>query len=314
METSVNKNITHRHQGAITSPLSAAMYSDFGKASERDYPSLNSKHCASCHPGNMVVKIYTLGRFSAVINEQPVELAKKPLTLLKVLIARSGRDVPEEDIAAVVWPDSDGDVALQNFATTLHRLRKLFRTPDAISSKNGRVSINAGICYVDIWAFQRLVSLADSIKTGNIESSRKIEILENAVQLYRGAFLEADSEGLAGVSRLRERLRSKFARCIEDLSEYYEHKGLYKQALHIYERSLEIDDAIEELYRGLMIRYFRQRQSSGLYAVYQRYKKVRQATTGLAPNLEMQDHYERLINDHSLRVNTDARVESGPSD
>lgn len=258
---------------------------------------VEANHPSRYDVGGLPVKIYTLGRFSAIVDKRPVELAKKPLTLLKVLIALNGRDVQEEDIAALVWPHSDGDVALQNYATTLHRLRKLFAINDLILTKNGRVSLNAEICYVDIWVFQRLVGLADSIKTReNIEITRKIDLLENAVQVYRGAFLEADGEVLACLVRMRERLRSKFARCIWELSEYYEQQCLYRQAVQVYERALEMDDATEELYRRLIMCYFRLNQRSAGCAVYQRFKKSLKETMGLAPAREMEDLYERLLN------------------
>lgn len=274
---------------------------------ERPEPLVKANHLSRYGVDGLPVKIYTLGRFSALANERPVELAKKPLILLKVLIALNGRDVAEENIAALVWPDSDGDVALQNFATTLHRLRKLFAINHLIVSKNGRVSLNGENCYVDIWVFQRLVGLADSIKTReNIEITRKIDLLENAVQVYRGAFLNADGEVPACLARMRERLRSKFTRCIWELSEYYEQQGLYRQAVQVYERALEMDDATEELYRRLMMCYFRLKQRSAGCTVYQRFKKTLKETMGLAPAREMQDLYERLLNSHTPEVKTDA--------
>ncbi|HDH12045.1 MAG TPA: hypothetical protein ENG83_07600 [Nitrospirae bacterium] len=74
------------------------------------------------------VKIYTLGRFSVVVDDTPVHLSakgrKKPLWMLKALITLGGREVAEEKIAGALWPDAKGDTAHSAFTTTLSRLRR----------------------------------------------------------------------------------------------------------------------------------------------------------------------------------------------
>ena len=75
------------------------------------------------------VRIYTLGHFSVEIDNQPLEfigkVQKKPLELLKALLALGGRNIRHETLAEMLWPDSDGDDAHHALLTTLHRLRKL---------------------------------------------------------------------------------------------------------------------------------------------------------------------------------------------
>ena len=61
------------------------------------------------------VRIHTLGRFSLVIGGRPVSAAddlqqKKPLELLRILIALGGRDIRIRDVIGEVWPaDEPGD-------------------------------------------------------------------------------------------------------------------------------------------------------------------------------------------------------------
>jgi hypothetical protein len=75
------------------------------------------------------LKIYTLGHFAILKDGQPVQFSRKvqqkPLSVLKALIAFGGKDVREDQIMDALWPEADGDMAHQSFATNLHRLRQL---------------------------------------------------------------------------------------------------------------------------------------------------------------------------------------------
>ena len=75
------------------------------------------------------VKIRTLGRFELFKNGNPFNFPgkaqKKPLLLLKALIALGGKDVDEERLTDILWPEADGDQAYSALTTTLSRLRQL---------------------------------------------------------------------------------------------------------------------------------------------------------------------------------------------
>ncbi|MBI5874874.1 MAG: hypothetical protein HZB81_03350 [Deltaproteobacteria bacterium] len=101
------------------------------------------------------VKIYTLGKFEIWIDGKPVEFSgkvqKKPLEMLKAIIAFGGEDVPVEKIADKLWPDVDGDMAHNNFKMTLSRLRKLL-CDRCIEMNGGMVSLNPRMVWVDALA------------------------------------------------------------------------------------------------------------------------------------------------------------------
>lgn len=107
------------------------------------------------------VQIYTLGRVEIRNYGVPVEFAtklpRKPLELLKVLIAKNHAGKTKEAISEYLWPDADGDRAMQSFSITLHRLRKLLGCDDAVLLENGRVFLNSAICWVDAWHLENLV-------------------------------------------------------------------------------------------------------------------------------------------------------------
>ena len=108
------------------------------------------------HIGNWPwpLRIHTLGGFQLMLNEVPVTLTgkvKKPLELLKVLIALGGRGVSQERLSDALWPDADADLAKRSFDTTLHRLRKLLGNERMLQLQAGRLSIDPRYCWVDTW-------------------------------------------------------------------------------------------------------------------------------------------------------------------
>jgi hypothetical protein len=151
------------------------------------------------------IRIYTLGRFSVVKQGAALQFSgkaqKKPLELLKVLIALGGRDVSEARLADALWPDAEGDASAQSLATTLFRLRKLIGE-QAIRRQENRLTINPTYCWVDCWAFERLSSESSADSQKWLEKLRK---------LYQGPFLDGTDDAPWAQS-MRERLQARFAR------------------------------------------------------------------------------------------------------
>jgi LuxR family maltose regulon positive regulatory protein len=149
------------------------------------------------------VRIYTLGRFTVVKDGEPLRFngkaQKKPLELLKALIAFGGRNVPETKLQDVLWPDAEGDSAAQALATTLFRLRKLVGE-NLIERREGRLTLDSAVSWVDCWAFERLT---------NEGSSDEAIDLKKITQLYQGTFLDGEDDA-AWAQPLRERLHKKF--------------------------------------------------------------------------------------------------------
>lgn len=104
------------------------------------------------------IKIYTLGRFALVKDGKPVSFTgktqKRPLDLLKALIALGWRNVNQACLIEALWPDTDGDAAAASFNMALKRLRELLGHPDAVLLTERKLTVNAQLCWVDVWAFE----------------------------------------------------------------------------------------------------------------------------------------------------------------
>lgn len=190
-------------------------------------------------------KIYTLGRFVMIREGKAVtfsgRMQKQPLRLLKTIITLGGKEVKMERIQDMLWPDMEGDKAYGSFRTTLHRLRRLLDNEKIICIRGGLITIEPRYCWVDVWAFERIleqihIMVEDNRRvTGDIPrhmvhtqqllsafgqksmaKNRREEIkrlIEKAKDLYGGDFLPGDNDHYTIATR--ERLKENFNTLIQ---------------------------------------------------------------------------------------------------
>ena len=230
------------------------------------------------------LRISTLGRFSIEADGVPLAFAgkvpRKPLALLKALIAFGGSDVAQHRVIDALWPDDEADAAADAFNVALHRLRKLLpRGADAIQLHDGSLGLNPELCWSDAAAFESLVA-ADG---GPHAPEGDIESLRRALALYRGHFLADEAEQAWSLST-RERLRSKFKQAVVRCGRALIGAGRHAEALACYRQGLEIDDIDEDFYQGVMACALAlQRPAEGL-AAYQRLKRMLSILIGATPS------------------------------
>jgi DNA-binding SARP family transcriptional activator len=247
------------------------------------------------------LKIYTMGRFEVLKDGSPVRFAvrarQKPLEMLKALVAMGGRDVREENISDILWPESDGDAAHTSFATTLHRLRNITGSAEIPRYSDSRLSLDPRHCMVDSWAFERLMSEAErkwGKRQNYTDSSEAMTLTEKALGMYKGHFLANDSD-IAWTIKMRERLRSKFLRNAVRLCGFYEQSGQFEKAVEYYKKGLEADELAEELYRGLIKCYRRLGRKAEALAAYKRCCETLSSVLGIEPSPEMMKIYKSLL-------------------
>ncbi|MDD1749848.1 MAG: hypothetical protein LUO89_08225 [Methanothrix sp.] len=251
------------------------------------------------------LKIYTLGKFELQKDDQPLQFSgrvqKKPLEILKTLVAFGGSEVSEGEITDFLWPDADGEAAHSAFTTTLSRLRKLIGNDKAIELREGKATLDTRYCWVDALAFERISNEIEvefrrigEDQTERDDGDGKILLLtEKALGIYRGHFLPAD-EGYLWATSCRERLRTKFFRLIARLGEYLEKRSRWEKAIEYYQRGLDIDDLAEEFYQHLMICYRQIGQRAKAIETYRRCKRTLTAVLGIEPSLKTQAIYKAI--------------------
>ncbi len=249
------------------------------------------------------IKLYTLGRFAVVIDDAPLrstgKAQRKPLELLKALVALGGREVGSAILIESLWPNAEGDAAQTVFDSTLHRLRRLLGRDDAIVVSDGKLTLNPQIVWVDVWAFERLLGKSeDALKQVQGGGGKTIDdkITEPVFRLYQGHFLNQESDQPWMLS-MREKLRSKFLRHLVALGRHWEAGDHWDKAAEVYQRGLELDNLAEELYRRLMITYQKRNQVAGAIEVYRRCRHMLSIVLGIKPSPETELLYQSLKDD-----------------
>lgn len=199
--------------------------------------------------------IYTLGRFVVVQGGQTIRFEgkaqKRPLELLRALVALGGRGVSIELLCEALWPDAEGDAAAQRLKPTLHRLRRLIGDAAVLLSE-GRLSLDPQRCWVDVWALERRLGALKTLLDDRHSDMNACEAqILDALNLYQGPFLglEPDAPWLLST---RERIRNRLVAVITDAARRFAQEGDCQRVQELCEHGLMVDDLSEQLYRGLM--------------------------------------------------------------
>jgi LuxR family maltose regulon positive regulatory protein len=229
------------------------------------------------------LRVFTLGRFSLVKSGQQVTFTgktpRKPLEMLQVLIALGGREVDVSLVMQALWPEDPNRDLRKLFDNTVLRLRQLLDHRDTVSLRNGKLSLDLNHCWVDAWAFDRLV--------GRIcgDEQVSLELVRDARQLYQGHFLQREAEQ-PWLMSYRDRLRGRFHRLVLADGNNLEALGQWAAAASVYEHALEVDNLTEALYQRLMLCRLALGEHAETLCVYRRCRDLLSVVLGVKPTEE----------------------------
>lgn len=245
------------------------------------------------------LRIYTLGSFSLIANEVPVHFSrktpKKPLALLKVLLAAGGQNVDIRKLCQKLWPDADDDIARDNFDVTFMRLRKLLPVEDAILINDSKLSLNPSRVWTDVGVLDRTIEdCLELLRSPNTDQTA-IQCAENKLlALYRGELLENETD-YPWLITARDRLHNRYLRTLKALGDFWERQENWKQAQALYELVLEHNAVEEEIYRRLMRCHVHTGHPVEALQVYQRCRTMLSRVLGVTPMQETSSLYREIL-------------------
>jgi DNA-binding SARP family transcriptional activator len=246
-------------------------------------------------------QLRTMGGFVIQRDAVPIEFSGKgpgrPVELLKVLIALGARNVRADQIADALWPRVDADYAHKSFTIALHRLRRMLEDEDALLLRDGRLSLNAALFWVDTWAFEHLISaLEDELRDPSTHAQAVFRRhFDAALAVYLGPFLPDESEQACFIA-CREQMRARIARALTRSVRRTADPGLLEAAEECYLRLIDADPLCEAFHRGLMQCYQRRGDRVEALATFERLRTLLTTRLGSSPSPETQAAYAELRN------------------
>jgi LuxR family transcriptional regulator, maltose regulon positive regulatory protein len=238
------------------------------------------------------IAIYTLGRFEVALEGVPLrfvfKVPRKPLALLKALLAGGKTGVSQNALCDTLWPDLEPWSAARALHITAFRLRGLLKSKTALIVQEGRVALDSEQCWVDAWQFEHSLGLAKD----------PTEVLW-ALRFYRGTFL-ADADHPLAIEA-RDRLSCKFIRSVAQLGSSFERIGDIQSAIDLYLMALDADGRCEELHQSLMRCLAREGQPSAVAAAYHRCRASLQRHFGTEPSAATEEIYREACPDTTTR-------------
>ena len=215
------------------------------------------------------VRIHALGGLHVDVDDVPMQFGKKPprkpLELLKLLVARGPGPIDMSTVFDALWPDAEGAEARGAFDMAVLRLRKLLGRDDALRLEGGRVGFDPACVWVDAFAFQH-----------------------GAIDDYPGP-LFGDAVVVSWWASARERLHQRFLRRTQDRGSALEQSGDFEQALALYEAALAQDALAENLYRGAIRCHLAAGRAADALRVFRRCRDQLSIVLGVAPSAATAD-------------------------
>jgi len=235
-----------------------------------------------------------LGGCEFLTPEGPVRLeTAKTAALLVYLVMRPGPH-RRHTLMGLLWGDLPESKARRNLRRALWDLRRKLSCPQPppfILATRQTVEFNRASDYwLDVEEFERLAG----------REQKESEALEQAVELYRGGFLEgfyvSDAPAFEEWMLMeKERLQTLMLLTLQRLVAWYTIKGEYEAGILHARRLLALDPWREETHRELMRLLAATGQRSAALAQYYQCRHMLHTAFGSPPDQQTELLYHRII-------------------
>jgi LuxR family maltose regulon positive regulatory protein len=210
--------------------------------------------------------------------------------LLVYLLSRP-EGASRDEICLAFWPESSPQQLSKQIKNAFYRLRRVLGR-EAVAydplTRLYRVSRNLDHCY-DVEDFQGALARAEREQ----DPGRRLQLLGEALQLYRGPF--APEIGGIWAEPLRHRLYLGYERAALAAAEGLLSRGLFDRCQTTLEALLEANPGQEEAWRLSMRLYAARGDRSGVERAFQRCQRALARQLEAEPSAETLDLYRQLM-------------------
>lgn len=120
-------------------------------------------------------------------------------------------------------------MAAQSLATTLHRLRSLFKYNEVIHNAGDQLSLNSDIVWVDSWHFLWLALQRETTE----DNLQRLRLIEKALRLYTGPFITGNDH-LSVIVGYAQRLQRWWMQVLAAAIPYFAENALSPAAKEVW--------------------------------------------------------------------------------
>jgi DNA-binding SARP family transcriptional activator len=243
-------------------------------------------------PPSTGLSLFALGPGQVYFNGRRLVAADwtfaKPKALLFFLLVYPPQT--KEQIGLAFWPDASPQHVRNSLRATLYHLRQALGRPDWIKFDDGRYSFNRTFPYwYDVEIFRQALNEARH----NVQSGIAIDHLSQAINLYKGEYLE-DATCETWCLPLRETLRREYLDGLMRLGRLMLDEARFSGAADVFRLAIEKDAYLESAHRGLMRCYARLGERAQAIRHYRGLEALLLRELGSSPSARTINLYERL--------------------
>lgn len=222
----------------------------------------------------------------------------KPQELLCYLMLHRHQAQPRETLAALLWPDCEAAKSKKCLRQVLWQLQMALKTVfkdrrHQILSIDGDSILLDGddSLQIDVDAFEKAYRQGQSAAGSQIDSAR-VQVLREAVQLYRGDLLEGFYQDWCLLER--ERLQNCYLSMLDKLMRHCLEQGDYQSGIDYGERVLRLDRAHERSHQLLMMLHYHNGDRTAALRQFERCRAALREELGAEPCGQTVKLYEEM--------------------
>jgi DNA-binding SARP family transcriptional activator len=237
--------------------------------------------------GEFHLEVFALGPGYVLLNGEQIDTWEGHLPRLLFFFALDRPVVTRSEICQAFWPDLDNDQAVNVFHVTKRRLHKALDF-DVLVHDDGYYRVNPQVSvHYDIMAF-----VGALVKGRSPETSEKSAVWQEAIDLYRGPFLQGHSD--QWIVERRADYQQGYLEALSEMARIRLEEGRQEHALGLLLRAVSENDRYEPIHRQIMQLYANLGRRSEAAAHYQKLVEQLKAE-GKEPERDTRELYASIM-------------------
>ena len=238
------------------------------------------------------LRTHLLGPPEVVWADRVLSLPRRQVRALLYRLAAGPKPVPREKLCYLLWPDTPEADARRHLRGLLGHLRHALPVPDLLLASQEMIGLDPDRTWSDTVLFERLCTASGPVA--------RAEVLQQAVDLYRGPFLSGFSlpsspEFEMWVTAQRQTWERRYLETLAVLVDEEALRGEHAAAIGYARRYLATDDLAEEIHRRLIELYTTSGDRGAALRQYEQCLTILERELGVDPLPETQAAYRAVL-------------------